>query len=649
MQLIFRLFLILIITLFAGVSLDAQIRDLQSGRSSDPEDPNYDPTKQNEEFDGFDSIQMGKDPSLPDTTIFDHFTLLDIHTLHPYIDTTLDNAISYADPARSTTDLRANLGNVASSNYALLYSPSTNTGFNSGFRQYDAYNYTIENFKYFKTNRAISDLFFTSIDNQQNLAVKADFTRNFADGIQLSVNYQRYSNEGFYSQQRARTTNLGTGFWYQSEKDKYNLFITYISNVNTEEQNGGISDMTLFGTEFADFRTSIPTFLTNANTRHQLRTVRASNYYKLGSTKDNKWNLQLQYDLGLEWNYWNYDDDITNTLNDSTIYQSYIVDLRGARSYIRDNNLTQSFYIHGIGPNGISGKVGLQYDRHHIEQADRDSTINDLSLNFTANIPVFNSLLLNSLGSFGLGANAGSFDLNGRLQIDVQDWASLLGGASLYRRSIELTEDNFYINEEKIYDTDFSKPFGSTVYGILSIPKLHTDIKLQQILENNPIMWGQDALPYQFDGLFSVTQLSANLNVSVFGFHLDNHVQYQILSDDIISLPKFASTHKFYWDGHLFSRKMNLRIGAQTRIVPSYTPQAFIPMVGRFHAGSSALDYYPDTDFFLSIKVQTLRVFFQLENFSDIWSDDTTIDYQVENYPQFDMKLRYGIRWVLFD
>lgn len=607
------------------------------------------PTQETKKFEGFDSLQIGKDRSVPDTTIFQSFTLLDISEFTDYIDTTLDNALRYSDPARDPSNPRANLGNVASASHPLLYTPSRVTRFHSGYHEYEPYNITIDQFKYFKTNRAISDLYFSSIANQENLSVKTDFTRNFKDGIQLSLNYQRFSNNGFYATQRARTTNFGTGLWYQSPSDKYNFFFTFVSNINTEEQNGGIADDTVFGTEFAEFREAIPTNLISANTRHQQRSIRASNYYKISSPDSSEWNLQLQYDLELSWNYWNYDDLLTNTSTDTSLYQDYLIDTRGIRTYIRDNSLSQTAYIHGIGPKGYQGKVGVQYDRRTVNQANRDSTINDLSLLFDASIPFVKSLQLYTKGSLGLGANAGSFDVDGFVNINVKDWARLKGGTSLFRRSIELIEDQFWINDIKFFDNDFSKPFGSTIYGTLSIPKLKSSISLRQTLENNPIMWGDNAQPYQFDGLFSSTQLNANIHLAWRGWHLENYIQYQILSEDIVDLPKLASTHKLYWDGNIFSNKMNLRLGVQTRYVPEYTAQQFMPVTGRFYTGNEALEYYTDTDVFLSFKVQSIRLFFQMQNVSDFWNGNKEIDYQVENYPQFDAKLRYGVRWLLFD
>lgn len=645
-----------LLLVFLSVNLLTNTGISQIKRSTQPTPVDQNDLSQDEfsgsrtkDFKGFDSLQIGKDPTVPDTTIFRSFTLLDISDFTDFVDTTLDNSLKFGDPSRDPFQPRANLGNVSSASHPLLYSPVRVTRFHSGYHEYEPYNVTLDQFRYFKTNRAISDLYFSSIANQENLSIKTDFTRNFSNGIQLSVNYRRNSNIGFYSTQRARTTNFGSGIWYQSPSDKYNFFLTYVSNVNTEEQNGGITTDTVYGTEFAEFREAIPTFLSDANTRHQQRSIRASNYYKISSPDSSNWNLQLQYDLEYSWNYWNYDDVLNNTEADSILYQEYKVDNRGMRTYIKDNSLSQAAFIHGIGPKGYQGKVGLQYDRHKVTQANRDSTINDLSLRFDASIPFIKSLQLYSKGSLGLGANAGSFDIDGFVNINVKDWARLKGGTSFFRRSIELTEDQFWVNDQKIFDNDFSKPFGSILYGTLSIPKLNSSITLKQTLENNPIMWGDNALPYQFDGLFSSTQLNANIHLSLGNWHLENYIQYQLLSEDIIDLPELVSTHLLYWDGNLFSNKMNLRCGVQSRMLPEYTSQRFMPAIGRFHTGVQSNNYYTDIDVFISFRVQSMRMFFQMQNVADFWNGEREIDYQVENYPQFDAKLRYGIRWLLFD
>jgi len=624
------------------------------GQKKDPRGADFD---SNNPFGGnrggkgksFDSLQIGKDPSLPDTTIFDSFTLLDINTLSPFADTTLDRSLSFSDAARDPRAPMANLGTVASASHTLMYNPVRSTAFHSGHHEYERFNYTVDKFRYFKTNRAISDLYFSSVANQQNLTIKTDFTRNYADGIQLSINYQRFSNVGFYDTQRARSTNLGMGVWYQSPKDKYNFFLTYVSNVNTEQQNGGITTEDLYGTDFAQFRTAIPTFLDGASTRHQQRAVRASNYYRLNPSDSSSWDLKIQYDLEYKWNYWNYDDPVTNLGTDTIHYQSYLTDHRGNRSYVRDNSLEQSVYLHGIGKNGYQGKVGLQYANHKINHSVVDSTINDLSLVFALDIPVAQALNIQTDGSFGLGANAGSFDLGGKIAINVGDWASLQGKARFYRRSVELNETTYWINDRRVFNNDFTKPFGSILQGGLHIPKLKTAFTLRQVLENNPIVWGSDALPSQYDGLYSSTQLGADIHLSLGGFHTENYIRYQILSDDIIDLPKFISTHRLYWDGKIFKSNMNFRTGFQARIVPEYTQQRFFPATGKFYEGTQPRLSYPDIDYFVSFKVQSFRMFLQLQNIANFWIGDDQINFQVQDHPQFDWKIRYGIRWVLFD
>lgn len=625
--------------------LNAQIRD--DGGFGDDGSDLFNRTAQSSK--GFDSLQIGKDPDAPDTLIFDSFTLRDITRSTPYTDTTLTHMLYYGDATRDPHQPTATIGNVGSASHTLLYRPLTTTSFEVGYHEYEIYNTTIDQFRFHKTNRAITDVYFGSTGNQQNISVLADFTRNFEDGIQLSINYQRLANEGFYNMQRVRHTNFGAGVWYQSESDKYNMFVSFISNVNTEEQNGGVSDKSVFGTEFAEFRGAIPTFLSEASTRHQQRGIRWSNFYKLASPDSAQWNLQLQYDLEYNWNYWNYDDKTTSTTQDTILYGPYLVDKRGARTYINDNCFQQGLYIYGLGPRDISGRVGLQYDWHRVSLADRDSTIHDLSLRFAANLPFINALRMETRGSLGLANNAGSFHVEGKVNLDIASWASLRGEASVFRRSVELTERTFWVNETRIYLNDFTKPFGSTLSGTIMIPAIHSQVGISQIIENNPIYWNDNALPTQLDGVQSITQMHAAVRLEWKGLHTDHYIYYQLLSKDIIDLPKYHSIHQLYWDGDLFKKKMNLRTGVQIRLTPGYVPQRFLPVTGEFYQGVTPTEIYPDLDYFLSFRVQSFRMFLQLENISNFWLGDDQLNYQVEDYPQFDWKIRYGIRWLLFD
>lgn len=606
-------------------------------------------TGRDKDFKGFDTLQIGKDPSIPDTTIIQYFNLGNVDELTPFKDTSLMTLLYHAEPSRNPAAPLHNLGPIASASFSALYNPTRSIGFHSGLRSYDPYNIYLDQFRYYKTNRTISDLYFSGLSNQQNIALKTDFSRNYANGIQLNINYQRYVNEGFYLDQKTVTTNLGLGLWYQSESDRYNMYLTYVSNVNSEQHNGGITTDSVYGQELAEIRRAIPVYLKDAQSRYQQRSVQWSNYYRLAGSKKSNWKLRLQYDLQYDWNYWNYDDDGTISSEDTVRYGAYLVDYRGARNYIRNNAWKQAAYIHGISQSGWAGKVGVQYDRHQVEQVERDSSVNDLMLKYTASIPAFGALKLHSSGGFGLGDNAGSFDIYNYINIEIGDWASLRGAFDLYRRSIDLTEDNYWLNQTKVFDTDFEKPFGSILSGKLSIPKMNSSFTLKQIIENNPIIWNQQMLPEQYDGVLSVTQLSTSLNLGWRGLHLDNDIHFQVLNESVINLPKYFSTHNLYWNGHLFQGKMNVQTGVIARVNTAYDMQRYAPFAGHFFQGTRRQETYPDLDYYMSFKVQTFRIFLQVENIANMWIGDDQINFGVEDYPYNDWKIRYGVRWMLFD
>lgn len=604
----------------------------------------------NREFKGFDSLQMGKDKSIPDTTIINYFTLRNIDERHAFVDTTLDEILHFAEPSRDPDAPLYNLGPIASASLNALYQPIRSTGFHSGMRSYEPYNIYIEDFKYYQTNRAISDLYFSGLGNQQNISLKADFSRNYANGIQFNINYQRYANQGFYTSQKATTTNLGLGVWYQSPSNKYNMLLTYASNVNGENHNGGITTDTLFGAEFAQFRTEIPVYLNEASSRYQQRAVRWSNYYRLAGAAESPWKLRLQYDAQYSWNYWNYDDKTTNTSSDTVRYQQFLVDYRGVRNYIRDHSWRQAAYVHGVSSSGISGRAGLVYDYHSIDQNFNKNSLHNLSLQYDARIPVRGALVLNSNGLVGFGDNAGSFDLRNNMLIKVGQWAQLKASLDFYRRELDWSEKTYWLNETRVYNYDFNKPFGTILSGRLAIPKLAGSyIQLSQIVENDPIYWNQKAEAIQHSGALSVTRLSANIKLRLGTFHLHNVVHLQRASESFIHLPDLISSHKLYWDDYIFGRKMNVQAGVIWSNNDQYNMQKYAPYLGRFYQGDKSQSNYLDLDAFVSFKVQSFRLFFQVENMANIWKGDDEINYRIQDYPYFDWKIRYGVRWMLFD
>ncbi|MDF1697207.1 MAG: hypothetical protein P1U56_15295 [Saprospiraceae bacterium] len=594
-----------------------------------------------------DSLQSKQGSTLPDTLKLKYFLLSDITTYFDFKDSTLDDFFHQYDPAKRRDIDYLNLGNAGSAARNMRFESNPYIGFNSGFNQYDLYNYTLEDFRFFENNVPLTNVFFSPVGGQQNFVIRSDFTRDFSDNTSLSLNYRRIRQRGFYANQLTKTTNFGASIRFKGFNDRYTGFVTMVSNVNEEGQNGGILIDTLFSNPLYANRENIPITIEDGQTRHQQKTYSLINYYQLNKPVQSDIQLLLRYDFTLDRRYYKFTDDEVDTEQDATFYRQFITEDRGIRMYDRVNKIRNAFFAYASDGKRLNIRGGIVYDRYSINETGIGSSFDNFFIDFKGDVPFSKSLSIASEAKLGLLDAGGDFLARGSLNIDLGKWIELNGGAGFFRYTPNLIQRSLVINGEQFWNNAFSKPIGSDFFGSFSIPILKLRGKINQSLITNAIFYDMDGNPSQADDIFSATSLSLANEFRYHKFGMENYILFQIFNDNIYNLPTFHSKHNVHIQGYLFSRALFARLGAEVRLTPTYEGVAFNPVVGGFYQSSENLEFYPMTDIYMTGKIDKFRFFLRFENVVNLFEDN--VQFQVVNYPQFDFKFRFGISWLLFN
>lgn len=206
----------------------------------------------------------------------------------PYQDTLIDNNFHQFDPARRRLLDYGALGYMGSPLQPLFYQPSLNRGFDVGLHQYDLYKIHVDDLRFYNLKRAYSDFYFTQGGSQDDIQLKAKFSRNFSKNMNLSLDYHRISQYGtndaiayFYQNQRARHTALAGGITLKNNTNTYQGFLAFSNNVHQQEDNGGIQSAADFLDQEDGFSSTlaIPVWLDDAETRHSEQEISYTQYY----------------------------------------------------------------------------------------------------------------------------------------------------------------------------------------------------------------------------------------------------------------------------------------------------------------------------------------------------------------------------------
>ncbi len=581
-----------------------------------------------------------------------------------FSDTTLGHYVHQYDPIRRRDWDYTHLGHLGSAHQPVVFSPLSRKGFDLGFHQYDLYQTKASDLPFYRITRPFTNLAYSQVSEQSNGYVETQFSRNFADGVNLSIDYKRINQLGTqtkYLRQDVQNTALAFGLWFEGPSKKYLGMLAFASNTIRQEDNGGIGSAPL---EVTGFRspTSATIFLQQAETRHALREVMYTHYLTLGGGQDSTRKERRSYSVGhqisFESNNYKY-FDVSNRL-DSFVYKSLIGDPRGFRHALSYGKLANSFLLKSfkLAPGGDAKdvrsqkdllEVSLTHSLYNIDQEAADSTVNTLFLNGLLNIALKDRLQLNAEAHFGLLDHVGDYRLTGQLLLNFEGLGSLELRATNQLTTPTLLETRFFINQQQTWNNDFSKTLSTTLEAAYIQPKIGLKATGRYHLLNNFIYRDTLGFPRQSGIPISVLQLILEENIKVGAFHLDNTLIFQSSSEDEIRLPALFAKHSIYYQSVWF-RFLNIRLGADLRWQTDYRGNYYHPLFGQFILQNrEEAELYPSVDIYAAFRVTKFKAFFKIENITQSLIPERLF-YLNTYYPHsIASGFRVGFQWRFWD
>lgn len=584
--------------------------------------------------------QRTPDNAVPDTASVEWYHIDQIRDLHSFSDTILDEIHIY-NPLEKGKLFYQHLGNLGSAARPLFYElPQLHAKLDFGFYDFAPYLKRRQNIKLYQTNKAFSKLAVVPGSNQQNFMLSALFSRPFKNNVQLTIDYSRIIQEGLYSSQATRLTNLA--FVIAKKYESRDMIISYVSNANNAAHNGGITSDTLFNQEFSNFRTRIPVALGGAQTRHANEEYAVNNYFKLSRFEGISFRHELAYERG---SFKFFDESLNN--EELIYYGNYATEDRGIRSFLAYKKLETSLMGDLIWK-GFNVSAGINYSYYSINQEATNYSVNDLSATGAISLQINDKMSIYSDAYIGLGSNIAEYKLYSRANIDLSEGMQFAASATLERYRPALIQQQAYINQIEIWNNSFSKPLRNTLQATIKLLDLGIAAEISQIAITNPIYYDERAIATQYNGTILISQLYANSHHHLRSLHMKHQVGLQNLSDNIFNLPRLLSEHELYWQDFIFKKRMWARFGIRVKTVESYIAADFSPVIGVFHQNlGDREDFLYQADAYISFKVDKARAFIIAENISQTINNQ--VFYLTTDYPTVDFKLRLGFYWDLYD
>ncbi len=576
---------------------------------------------------------------------------------YPYQDTFLNNTHIY-HPARQADFDYANTGNLGSPNKPLVYQPSFHQGLDIGFHQFDLYKIDLKTFPYYRLKKSFTNLIFTQGSTQEDTYAQAEFSRNFDNRINLSLDYKRINHTGQYQSQKSEDTAFAVGLWWRSRSDRYQGFLTYVSNAMFQQDNGGIDLESVNETNIGR-AISIPVHINDkqANTAHTERGVSYYQHLRLNPNRDSimrKRAFAFSHLVNFHVDKFKFAD----TSPDTSYYGDLQIDNRGLRYFLRDrvleNTLTLKTYRLQNGKVNSGKKqrdffeVGIHHELHDLFMEPVDTSVQNLYLNGRFNFFPNERLRLATYAHLGLAGNAGDYRLSGDLFFDFKKVGQLRVKAVNQLYAPCLVQHRFYVSQQETWNHSFNKTFETSLALTYALPSQKFEVSGHYHLLTDYIYFDEQAQPQQIGGVMNIGQLVLKKDFKLWRFHLNNKIVLQETSQNELRLPQLYSSHSLYYQGKIFRRVLDLQMGFDFHINNPYFADTYQPLIGQFHLqNDQEIQSYPDVDAFMNFKVNWFRFFLKWENLYNFFTED--FYYQVEGYPMPYNYLRFGLSWQFVD
>ena len=631
----------------------------------DPDDPDYDPTVDRR------AGPQDQRRVAPDTFGVFLYRVDNPNREAAYRDSLLDGFQRFEPDRRADFDY-ATLGQIGSAAHPLRYTPVHRRGLQVGFRQFDLYQIDGENLNYYRLERPFTYLDYVRGSEQVDGRLRVKFSRNFADGVNLLLDYDKLTQEGRqdqYPNANLRNTNLATAVSVRPPGSRYSGYFSYTANTYDQRQNGGVVDPVVEDEGGVENPQNTVTLLQDTRLRHSYRQLTATQYLQFGGRRDTLTGRErraftLRHQLRVDNRRYRISSAAGQGAARDSFYRRraelFLPDPRGNRSQlghrILENTLSVSTFRRGRAADRATVQrdvveLGLTHQLHRLRRTEgsvSDSVVTNLLATGRLGLHPNERLSLDVSGQLNVVGQIGDYRIRADGLLDLGRAGKLELGFLNQLYAPDLVQQDYRLNGLPLYRNDFAKTLEARLEGAYTLPVVGVRAGVAYTLLTNYIYYGTDGLPRQAGGVSSVLQLTAERRFAFGNWTLDNRLLLQEADRSVFRLPQLYGEHSLYWRGRLFG-VLNVNIGLDARFHTAYRPYYYNPVLQQFQLqDDTEAPFFVQVDPFFAMRVTKFRFFVKYIQANSLVAPDKLLFLAAEN-PYPDAAVRWGVSWRLLD
>lgn len=582
---------------------------------------------------------------------------------HHTIDSTIFGIQYYSEAQRNSIEY-TNAGNTGTAAYPLVFSLNKSTGFNLGYNQFDLYRYTKDSVKYYQVIRPYTELsILIGLKNEQMFQGK--FANQHKGIIYYGVDFRRISSKGIYTNQKALDNSFYLYGIFHSKNKRWNVQADLVFNSFKVQENGGV----LFNPFDSTFFTKllVPVSLSTADNNFQNVDFYLKGSYNVGKKFQQRVDttsvqsfmpvFRISYQFNVESNknkfrdrtpvaeyYQNFylQDSVYNDLNYTKIGNAILLDyhtrkLNSDSGYAEKNFIAEAeagFDFYFIKQNLLKNLASNLY----VSGTFRSNALSGSKIFYKGAVKYYpygwnqNDLLADALVGYNFG-KYGTISGNATYQLKEAPYKFE------YYRSHPV-DWNYLLPKTKLFGA--GGKYQNIKYGITA------DVNYY-IVDHLPVFTGL-ANPYITTGIENIFVAHfANRN-GFYGLHLDNDIWFTSSPNEGLvkrTFPMLVTKHSIYYERRVFKKLLWFAVGFDLRFNYRNPTPYYDPFLSSFYPVYTFSKTYPVLDFFLNLKVKTVRVFLKVDNISAYFGPKGY--YALYGYPAADLSFKVGVKWRFFE
>ncbi|MES2620783.1 MAG: putative porin [Bacteroidota bacterium] len=613
-----------------------------------------------------DSIQplLGKKGVLQPSTKNDTWFLNAEPEKHYVIDSGIFG-IQYYNVVQREGIEYSNTGNTGGAAYPLVYSTKRSTGFNLGYNQFDVYRYHKDSIKYYQVIRPYAELsMIVGLKNEQMFQGK--FANQHKGIIYYGVDFSRISSLGLYTNSKTIDNCFNLYGIYNSKNKRWNVQTDLIFNSFKVQENGGVQENPFDSSFFQ--KKLVPVALLSGENKYRQVDFYLKGSYNIGKKYFERKNdstrietvmpaFKVSYqfnvesnknrfrDLAPDSNYYKafyLQDSVFNDLNYLKVGNSIILDYY-ARKLTSDSTYSDKNFI-------TTAEAGFDY--FLLEQNLLKSNTSNLYVagNFRSNSASRSKIFYRGAVKYFLyGWNQNDFVADVVVGYDFGKFGMLSGNASYQLKEAPYIYER-YVSHPVNWSYDLAKTKMFAVGGKYQNVKYGIIADLNYYVADHLPVYPGSSNPYIDTKPEIVFVAHVGNKNGFYGLHLDNDVWFTSAPVKGVvreTFPMLVTKHSIYYERRIFKKALWFAIGFDLRYNFKNNTPYYDPMLAAFYPTYLESKSFPVLDWFLNLKIKTVRVFLKVNNISSSFGPKGY--YSLYRYPARDVSFQFGLKWRFFE